>query len=214
MKKGFYIMLEGGEGCGKDYQVDLIETRLRKNYEVIITREPGGTFEAEQIREILLANKNKLSPITELFLYEAARRDLNEKVIMPKLEKGGIILSKRGFPSTYAYQGFGGGLDLKIIERENNLAMRNCFPDLICIIDIDPVIGLQKEVNPDRFAAKELEYHKKVREGYLDFARKYSDISVIIPYQEGNPQKMQEEIIEHIKKKLNITNVLYKSLKK
>lgn len=198
-------MLEGGDGCGKDYQAEQLEPWLKsRNLEVILTREPGGTFEAEQIRKILLGNQNKLSPITELFLYEAARRDLNEKIILPSINSGKIVLSKRGFPSTHAYQGYAGEIDLDIVERENNLAMQNCFPNLIFIIDVNPEIGLKKEKNPDRFAAKGLDYHKKVRKGYLDFAKKYPDISVIIPYQKGKPEEMQQEIHKHLHERLEL----------
>lgn len=198
-------MLEGGEGCGKDYQADLLIPYIQsKNLEYVLTKEPGGTPEAEQIRKILLNKENNLSPITELFLYEAARRDLNEKVILPSLKEGKIIISKRGFPSTHAYQGYAGDVDLKIVESQNNLAMQGCMPDIIFIIDISPEIGLKKEINPDRFAAKGLEYHQKVREGYLDFAKKYSNISIIIPYQENKPEVMQEEIRQHLKNRLRI----------
>ena len=82
--------------------------------------------------------------------------------------------------------------------------MQGCFPNLICIIDIDPEIGLRKEKYPDRFAAKGLNYHKRVREGYLDFAEKYPDISVIISYQDGKPEAMQQEIRQHLKERLGI----------
>ena len=150
MKREFYIMIEGGEGCGKDYQADLLVPWFKeKNLDVILTREPGGTPEAEQIRDVLLKEGNKLSPLTELFLYEAARRDLNEKVITPSLEKGKIIISKRGFPSTYTYQGFGGELDSEIIKRENELAMNGITLDILFIIDIDSKLGLKKEVKPN-----------------------------------------------------------------
>jgi len=205
MKRGFYIMIEGGEGCGKDYQADLLCDYLKqKKLEVILTREPGGTTESEKIRDILLDKNHKLSPITELFLYEAARRDLNEKVIIPSLEEGKIVISKRGFPSTYAYQGFAGDLDLEIIKRENKLAMEGVIPDLLFIININPQQGLNKEINPDRFAQKGLKYHLRVNEGYLELAKMFPDISIVIPYQDGNPQAMQQEIRHHIKQRLEI----------
>ena len=136
---------------------------------------------------------------TELFLYEAARRDVNEKIVLPAYNSGKIVISKRGFPTTHAYQGFGGGLDLEIIKRENELAMQGIVPDKIFIIDINPKKGLEKEINPDRFAAKGLGYHEKARQGYLDFAKTYSDISVIIPYLEGKPETMQNQIRNQIK---------------
>ncbi|MFC1666170.1 dTMP kinase [Nanoarchaeota archaeon] len=205
MGKGRYYMLEGGEGCGKDYQADLLAPWLEKlGYKIILTKEPGGTKEAEEIRKILLDKNNKLSPTTELFLYEAARRELNEKIILPSINAGEIIISKRGFPSTYAYQGFGGGFNLNVIKEQNELAMQNIMPDKIFIIDVNPKKGLKKEIDPDRFAQKGLEYHQKVRQGYLDFAKTYPNISIIISYIDGDPEKMQEQIRGHIKQDLGI----------
>lgn len=197
-------MFEGGEGCGKDYQTDLMAEELKKRWDVVITREPGGTPESEDIRKILLNKNYQLSPLVELFLYEAARKDLNDKIIIPSIEKGKVVLSKRGFPSTHAYQGFGGKMDLDLIKRENELAMNGVMPDAIFIIDINPSKGLEKEVNPDRFADKGLDYHKKVQRGYLHFAKEYSDISIIISYQDGNPQAMHKEIRHYLKEKLGI----------
>jgi len=205
MQKGKYILLEGGEGLGKDYQASLLVPWLiDRGYEVMETKEPGGTFESDQIREILLKKQNNLDPLTELFLYEAARRDLNQKIIIPSVEQGKIVISKRGFPSTHAYQGFGGSTNIEIIDKLNRIAMRNLIPDLIFIFDGDPEKGLKKETNPDRFAAKGLEYHNRVREGYLDFAKRYSNISQIIPYQEGKPELMQIQMRDILKNKLKL----------
>ncbi len=197
-------MLEGGEGCGKDYHADLLIPWLKQlGYKTTLTKEPGGTNEAEEIRKILLNKDNELSPLTELFLYEAARRDLNEKIILPSIKNGKIVVSKRGFPSTHAYQGFGGGFNLKTIEEQNNLAMQSYMPNKIFIIDVDPKKGLEKEIDPDRFANKGLEYHQRVRKGYLDFAKKYTEITIVIPYLDGNPNKMQKQIRNYIKQDLN-----------
>ncbi|MFW6283381.1 MAG: dTMP kinase [Minisyncoccales bacterium] len=205
MKRGIYIMLEGGEGCGKDTQAKLLEEYLlKKGYEVINTKEPGGTPEAEQIRNVLLKKENNLDDLTELFLYQAARKELNNKIIKPSIENGKIVISRRGFPSTFAYQGYAGGVNPELIEELNKISMHEIFPDLLFIIDIDPETGLKKETNPDRFAAKKIDYHNKVRQGYLKVAEKYPHISMVIPYQEGNLEKMQEQIRHHLKKRFNI----------
>ncbi len=199
------MMLECGEGLGKDSQADLLVAWLKeRDYDVILTKEPGGTPEAEKIRKILLDKNNTLDPLTELFLYEASRRDLSKKVIAPALEKGKIIVSKRGFPSTHAYQGFAGELDIQLVKYFNDIATRGVSPDVIYIIDGDPEVGLAQEKDPDRFAEKGLPYHQKVRKGYLDFAEKYPDISVIIPYQHGNAEAMQEQIRQDLEQRLNI----------
>jgi len=201
--RGKYFLLEGEEGCGKDTQLQLLQESFQnKGYDIIVTGEPGGTAESEQIRKVLLGSKNRLDDITELFLYQAARRDIFDKIIVPNLNKGNIILSGRGFPSTHAYQGFGGGVDLDLITRLNKIATFGVEPDLLVIIDIDPVKGLEKETDKNRFSKKTLEYHQRVRQGYLDVAKKFSNFSVVIDYREGDIEGMHKEIMGHINKKL------------
>jgi dTMP kinase len=204
MERGLYIMLESGEGLGKDYQADLLEPWLKQFGKVINTKEPGGTPEAEKIRKILLDPSNELDDLTELYLYQAARRDLNQKVVLPAIDSGEIVLCKRGFPSTHAYQGFGGGMDLNLIDNLNQRSMQGIMPDKIFIIDGDPEIGLARETDKDRFNAKGLPYHQKVREGYLDIEKRYPEITTIIPYLDGHPEKMQQQIQNELTSRFNL----------
>jgi dTMP kinase len=205
MERGKLILIEGGEGCGKGEQSKrLLECFKEKNISALILREPGGTKEAELIREILLNKKNNLDSETELFLYEAARREIFQKKIIPELNNGKNIILDRSWPSTCAYQGYAGGISLDLIKNLNYIATLGINPDLLIIININYHKGLSKEKEPDRFALKGEEYHKKVNEGYLNIAKKYSNFSVIIPYQEGKPELMQKEIQKEINKRLNI----------
>jgi dTMP kinase len=204
-KKGYYLVLEGGEGCGKDTQAKLLKEYFdSRNIPCEITREPGGTKIAEQIANILKDKENNLSPQTELFLFEAARADNYEKIVLPFIKKGeGILIKTRGWQSSIAHQGFGGGMDINYIQKMNDISTSNVLPDLLLILDIPPEKGLKKEVIPDRFAAKGLEYHNRVREGYLWIAKEYPKISIIISYEEGI-EKMHQKIKEIINKRLSL----------
>jgi len=204
-KRGKSIIIEGGEGCGKGVQArELSDCFQEKKIPNILFREPGGTKEAEQIRRILLDNENKLDSETELFLYQAARRDLFKKEIIPALTQGTHVILDRSWPSTYAYQGYAGKINLNLIKNLTSIATFGINPDLLIIMNIDYSTGLSKEKNPDRFALKGPEYHKKVNEGYLNVAKLFPDISVIINYQEGKPELMQKKIQDKIKERLDI----------
>lgn len=205
MSRGSYIVIEGGEGCGKTTQAELLHNYLKeKNIACYLGREPGGIKAAEEMRKILKHNKEDISPIGELFGFEFARTEFFDKIIIPKLDTGINVISDRSGYSTIAYQGYGGGIDLDCIKLMNNISMKGIKPDITFIIDIDPGLGLEKEVVKDRFSEKGLEYHKRVRQGFLDIAKPNSKRCVIIQYQEGNPDKMQNEIRQHIKTRLKI----------
>lgn len=198
-------MLEGGEGCGKDsHAKELVAYLQSMKYKVILTREPGGTKKGEQNRKILLDKRRKLSPEQELYLFEDARKSNYRQIIIPGLKRGEIIIKTRGWPSTIVYQGYAGGIDLDSIRELNHQATFGIMPDLLIIIDIAPEKGLEKELQADRFAEKGLNYHKKVNAGYLSIAKDYPDFSIIVPYREGEPEAMQEQIRKELKFRLGI----------
>ncbi len=125
------ITFEGIDGSGKSTQIGLLQKFLvEKKKSVLTLREPGGTHLAERIRDLLLNDKNDINPVSELLLFEAARADLTEKEIIPALQRGDIVILDRYFDSTTAYQGFGRGLDLKIIQLINKFATYNIIPDI------------------------------------------------------------------------------------
>jgi len=204
MKKGKLIILEGGEGSGKTIQISLLEEWFnQKRIPYITTREPGGTPEGERIRGVLLNREMDLPPLAEFFLYESDRSVQYLKTIKPNLEKGINILSDRSWPSTEAYQGAAGNVDINLVKQLNRVATFGIMPDLLMILDIDPRRGLNQEELPDRFAEKGLEYHLKVREGYLDIAKRYPKFSTIISYEHNNISGMQEKIRTHVEKILS-----------
>lgn len=180
LKKGIFISLEGIEGTGKTTQARLLSERLvEKGYEVILTQEPGGTVIGNRIREILLLPEHKeMSYMTELLLYNAARaQHLSEKII-PALNQGKVVITDRFTDSTVAYQGYGRGIDIQLIMSINNIATGGIKPHLTILFDLDVEVGLKRNrgINKvDRLELEDIEFHKKVREGYLKIAEAEPD---------------------------------------
>lgn len=172
---GLFITFEGVEGSGKSTQLTALALRLRRmGWEVVETREPGGTRIGDQIRQILLKRRNHgMTAVTELLLYVASRSQLTQEVIEPSLEAGRIVLCDRFADATLAYQGYGRDLPLDLIGRLNWLATRGISPHLTFLLDLDPEAGLKRvaqERDLDRLESEELAFHRRVREGYLRLA--------------------------------------------
>ncbi len=186
MDKGFFITFEGGEGSGKTTQSELLCNNLKqKGFNVTRTREPGGTILAESIRDILLkGDKDKMSSLTELYLFAAARRDHIDNIIAPSLKNNEIVICDRFIDSTTAYQGYAGNIDLNLINSINNFTIGSIIPNITYIFDIDPNVGLQRSINTTseeiRFEEKDIRYHKKIRSGFLEIAKNNSDRCVVI----------------------------------
>lgn len=179
MKKGLFIVFEGGEGSGKSTMIDKVYEWLREcDYDCIKTREPGGISIAEQIREVILNKENtKMDAKTEALLYTAARRQhLVEKVI-PALENGQVVLCDRFLDSSLAYQGYARGLGIEEVYEINKFAIGDCMPNLSILFDIDPEVGMERikknsEREVNRLDLEKLDFHNKVREGYDIIYRK------------------------------------------
>ncbi len=186
----FFITFEGIEGCGKSTQVGLLATRLAEGpIPVLTTREPGGCPIADAIRQILLDPANTaLVPRAELLLYAAARaQHVSEKVI-PALQQGSIVICDRFTDATLAYQGFGRGLDINLILTLNEVATEGKRPDLTLLLDMPAEEGLmrarQRNItsalsHEERFEKEALEFHQKVRNGYLQLASQDNRFCVI-----------------------------------
>lgn len=175
-KFAMFITLEGPEGSGKTSHIPhLVEFLREKGYVVFPTREPGGTSIGEQIREVIHDLKNvEMHPRAETLLYQAARAQIVEEVIKPRLEMGEIVLSDRYFDSTIAYQGYGHGQDLEQTRQLTRYATGGLTPDLTILLDLDVEIGLQRKSKQhewNRLDAYTVEFHKRVRAGYLEMAR-------------------------------------------
>lgn len=171
--KGLFITFEGPDGSGKTTQINMLKDYLEnKGFEVILTREPGGTELGEEIRKILLDLKHKeMDEKAEMLLYAAARAQHVSKLIKPALLQGKIVLCDRFVDSSYAYQGVGRGLGIKLVEQVNEIALSGVYPDLTIFLNIEPKMGLVRSAHskgfPDRLESEKIGFHEKVREGFL-----------------------------------------------
>lgn len=172
MKKGCFITFEGADGCGKTTQSKLVQEYLEKSgYEVIWTREPGAKGLGQKIRELLLHYDGDVAPMCEAFLFLADRAQHIEHLIKPAVNAGKIVICDRHTDSTIAYQGYGRGEDIQQLKYLNNLATGDIKPDLTFVFDVSTEVA-QKRVGSekDRMESAGLEFHKKVRQGYLEIA--------------------------------------------
>ena len=168
-----FITFEGVEGAGKTTQIArLRDTLTDSGITVHVTREPGGEPVAEAIRSVLLNPEYSISRTTELLLFLAARAQVTANVIRPHLEAGDVVLCDRFIDSTAAYQGHARGNDLSTIYLLNEMATGGLMPDLTILLDIDPFDGLRRQADHNRMEREPLEFHRKVRQGFLEEARK------------------------------------------
>ena len=171
-----FITLEGPDGSGKSMQVPALADFIREQgFEVLTTREPGGTFIGDQIREVIMRMDNKsMNPRTEILLFCAARAQIVAEVIRPQLERGAVVLSDRYADSTLAYQGYGHGIDLGTLQSILNFATGGLKPDLTLLFDVDVETGLSRRQKGggewNRLDDYELAFHNRVRHGYLELA--------------------------------------------
>jgi dTMP kinase len=170
-----FITFEGGEGGGKSTQIKTLAARLTEaGHQVLTTREPGGTPVGDQIRAVLLGVGNQVAPLAELLLYSASRAQLVSQVILPHLAGGGIVLCDRYADSTYAYQGYGRGLDLAMLRQLTQIATGGLQPHLTLWLDLPPEVGLARRASSnqalDRLDNEALSFHQRVRAGYAQLA--------------------------------------------
>ncbi len=199
-KKGVLIVFEGPDKSGKSTQAKLLARELEKRgLPVLHTREPGGTPFAEDIRHILLDTSYKLSPLSELFLYEAARAQHTQETLLPALKAGKIVISERYVLASLAYQGYGRGIPLKRVKDLNAAASGNLKPHLTILIDV-PVRSFSKRMkgSPDRLEKEGVDFRQRVRRGYLELSKKERNIFLIDG--RGRIEDIHAKIISRIEK--------------
>jgi dTMP kinase len=181
MNQGLFITLEGIDGTGKSTQLRLLAQHLRKRgLAVRVTREPGGTKVGERIRKILLATTTCLEPLAELALIYAARAQHLQEVIRPALAEGKIVLSDRYNDASLAYQGYGRELGAETVRAFDRIISARTQPDLTVVLDLDPRVSRaraqarqsRRKSKQERFELQGMDFHKRVRDGYLAIARK------------------------------------------
>jgi len=201
MKKNLFITFEGIEGSGKSTQSKkLQEFFLQNKIDAILTREPGGCEIAEQIRKILLAEEfNNMQALTEILLNFSARLEHVEQVIKPALKSGKVVICDRFFDSTYAYQGSACGVDFAVIEQVQKITLKDFEPDITFLIDVDvkhAFARINSRIDNNRYEKLGLEFHQKVRSGFLKLADKNQRIKKIDGSQ--NIEQILLEIIKYL----------------
>ena len=204
MARGRLITFEGPEGAGKSTQAAMLISKLEaRGIEVVYTREPGGTKLGEAIRGILQYNAAAEDPCpeSEVLLFEASRAQLVRNVIQPALERGAWVLCDRFADSTTAYQGFGRGFSVELMETINRFAIGQAVPDMTILLDVNVSLGMQrcakrqvgKKIQYDRIESEALEFHEKVRQGYLELARRFPE-----RFRKVDAMRLAEPIAEDI----------------
>ena len=192
-----FITFEGGEGTGKSVQTRALYRRLSKlAIPVVLTQEPGGTTFGRKIaRQLKWAEIKDISPLAELLLFNASRTELVAEVIKPSLGDGKVVICDRYADSTTAYQGYGRGLDLNLVEAINNTATQGVKPDLTILLDLSVEEGLsrKKDEKRDRFEQENSAFHQKVRNGYLKLAASEPERWLVVDARQA--RKEVEKII-------------------
>ncbi|MFH1593660.1 MAG: dTMP kinase [Candidatus Omnitrophota bacterium] len=207
LKKGLFITFEGPEGSGKSTHSRLIADLLRREgFNVVFTREPGGTVVGDKIRGLLLDSKKiDMTPLTETLLFEASRSELITEVIGPALRARKIVICDRFNDATLAYQGYAGRIPIRDIKTIESVSMKGILPDLTIILDIGADEGLKKiSVHKrDRMESKKLSFHTRVRNGYLSLARQdRKRIKVVrtMKRREDTLSAVQKEVLDVVQR--------------
>ena len=207
--EGLFITFEGGEGVGKTTQINLLKSYLLNiNYKVVCSREPGGTIEGEQVRKLLVSGSSKTwDPMSEALMFNASRRQHINKIILPSLDKGNIVLCDRFIDSTIVYQGYAGSIEQSILKNLHKKFCYNLYPDLTFFLNLDASLGLKrtrkrsyyKEEN--RFENFGLDYHNKISKGFNNLANNNKERIITIDASQSIEQ-ISKNIINFINLKL------------
>lgn len=195
--KGLFITFEGIDGCGKSTQSKLLVSYLKKSgYSIVSTREPGGVDLAESLRKLVLAPGAKIVPLAELLIYEAGRAELVQELIRPALKNGKIVICDRFADASLAYQGYGRGLNLKLVRKLNELATGGLKPDLTFLLYIP--VRKRKNKKRDRLERESFKFHRNVSRGYQELAAKEPKRFIVVNVQKKINQT-QRIIRQHLR---------------
>ncbi|MGN6583902.1 MAG: dTMP kinase [Rhizobiaceae bacterium] len=213
MARGFFITFEGGEGAGKSTQIEALAKRLLEGFDVVVTREPGGSQGAEALRHVILSGAAEpFGPAMEAILFGAARSDHIEQFIRPAVERGAVVLCDRFIDSSRVYQGITGNLQSSFMAALERVTVNGLMPDLTFILDIDPAQGLRRATQrrgaeiADRFEKEALSIHSRRRKAFLDIARKEPKRCVVVDASDP-PEKIAGRIAGIVEKRLERSGV-------
>jgi dTMP kinase len=211
LSQGLFITFEGGEGAGKSTQIRRLHARLQaRSIKTQVTREPGGTPGAELIRALILdGTRPALDALTETLLFYAARANHLAEFIRPALARGDVVLCDRFSDSTRVYQGVLGAVPSAVVEQLEALVVAETKPDWTIILDIPPETGLARASQrrgshqADRFESETLEFHKKLRQGFLDLAERDPDRIVVVSAL-GDEEQIEIEILKKLSERFSL----------
>ena len=216
MSRGFFITFEGGEGTGKSTQCQKLAASLEKRgIATLLTREPGGSPGAEEIRNLLVnGDKGRWDALTEMLLFMAARRNHIMTRILPAIEAGKVVICDRFLDSTLAYQGYGYGKNQETLDAINSvyhLIAGNFHPDLTIVLDIDPVIGLRRSCDragntEKRFESMDISFHQNLRQGFLELAQNNPRYAVL--EATGTIDEIHERVLDIVLRKVQNGNAV------
>lgn len=209
-KRGWFITFEGGEGSGKSTQIRHLKKALKKEgFDVLVTREPGGSPGGEAVRHVLLSGAAEpLGAELEAIMFSAARSDHVETIIRPALESGVVVLCDRFFDSTRVYQGVTGNVDISFLKKLESVACEDCWPDITVIMDIDPAEGMHRASSrraagevADRFEKEPIKLQRRRRKAFLDIAKNEPERCLVIDAS-GTEKSVRHAINSAIKKRM------------
>ncbi|MEW9123687.1 MAG: dTMP kinase [Thermotaleaceae bacterium] len=201
--RGLFITMEGPDGSGKSTQIEKLAHYLKyKGYEVIVTREPGGTRIGEKIRKLILDKENtEMDRVTEALLYAASRAQHVAEVIAPSVQAGKVVICDRFVDSSIVYQGIGRALGIEVVEKINQIAIKNIFPHITFLFKLCPEIGLARKTQQgekDRLEQETLDFHQRVFEGYQQLEALYPQRIVAIDASKSI-EDIHQQMIERVK---------------
>jgi len=207
--RGYLISFEGSEGSGKSTQISRIADRFEDaGYDVVVTREPGGTAIGEEIRHILMhaSEGNGMMPETELLLFAASRAQLVREVILPAVDEGKIVLCDRFMDSTTVYQGVARNIQSEPVHLINTFAVGNTMPDVTVVIDLDAELGLERVRHrandlPDRMEQENIHFYQKVRNGYLMLAKAMPERFIVVD-GECTREELEDTIWKELRRRV------------
>lgn len=203
LHSGIFVTFEGTEGAGKSTLIREIARQFEAQgipaSRLCLTREPGGTPVAEQIRNTILTHR--MNHWTELFLYEASRSEHLHQTILPALREGKIVLCDRFTDSSLAYQGHARGIPWKMVKQVNRVATQGLIPQLTVLIDIDPALGLERALDKNRFELEGLKFQQKVRAGFLKARKENPRRWLVIKPGSKTPAELARVVIQALEKK-------------
>lgn len=200
-----FITFEGPEGAGKTTQLGRLQQRLTQAGQAhLLTREPGGSPLGTRIRDLLLDPALDMEPLPEFLLYSASRAQLVQTVIQPALARGEWVICDRYFDSSLAYQGYGRGLELRLLREVTQSATGGLTPDLTFLLDLDPAVGLARAAargQPDRLEQADLSFHQRVRAGFLELAAQEAGRFVVLDAQQPSDE-LEAQIWEKVRERV------------